>query len=184
MSASLKPAALKQFVFGYPGATLAAAAYWLIAVTATLEKCTTFDEMPHLTGGYSYWKTGDYRLHPENGNLPQRWGALPLCWTQPAFPSTQSDPWRASDMWTIGYEFFYRMDHDVDAMLLQARAMMAFWGFAAALLVYAWSRSLFGPVGGFISLVCCVSCPTMLAHGPLVTSDVIVAFFFLAAAGT
>jgi hypothetical protein len=33
------------------------------------------------------------------------------------------------------------------------------------LIVYAWSRQLFGPIGGLISLALFATCPTMLAHG-------------------
>ena len=48
--------------------------YYVMAVSAAAQKSMTFDEMAHLTGGYSYWALDDYRLHPENGNCPQRLG--------------------------------------------------------------------------------------------------------------
>src|SRR4029078_11960642 len=51
--------------------------HWVLGTTALWDKCTTFDEIAHLTAGCSYWKWNDYRLQPENGNLPQRWDALP-----------------------------------------------------------------------------------------------------------
>ena len=53
------------------------ALYDVMALSAASEKSMTFDEMAHLTGGYTYWAFNDYRLHPENGNWPQRLGALP-----------------------------------------------------------------------------------------------------------
>jgi hypothetical protein len=51
--------------------------HFAMAVGSKLHESTTSDEIVHLTGGYSYWKFDDYRLQPENGNLPQRWVALP-----------------------------------------------------------------------------------------------------------
>ena len=49
-----------------------------LAWSAVREKSNTFDEMAHLTGGYSFWHTGDYRL--------QRYGEavylLPPCAAQ------------------------------------------------------------------------------------------------------
>ena len=57
--------------------TLLLTLHWWLGVSATREICTTSDELPHLTGGFSYWRFNDYRLHPENGNLPQRLAALP-----------------------------------------------------------------------------------------------------------
>ena len=53
------------------------ALYYGMAISAASQKSMTFDEMAHLTGGYTYWVLNDYRLHPENGNWPQRLAALP-----------------------------------------------------------------------------------------------------------
>src|SRR5947209_9818330 len=49
-----------------------------MAVTAVNTKSPTFDEPQHLTAGYSFWVTKDFRLDPENGNLSAMWAALPL----------------------------------------------------------------------------------------------------------
>src|SRR5690242_1594309 len=49
------------------------AAHYLLAVGGKLSQSTTSDELVHLTAGVSYWQNHDYRLHPENGILPQRW---------------------------------------------------------------------------------------------------------------
>ena len=49
-----------------------------LAWTSTLGMGPTFDEPAHIASGLSYWRFNDYRLQPENGNLPQRWCALTL----------------------------------------------------------------------------------------------------------
>lgn len=155
---------------------------WL-AVSATTHFCTTGDEIAHVTGGYSYWKFNDYRLQPENGNLPQRWAALPLLAQKLRFHRLQSAEWRHSDVWTTGYYFFYRDGNPVDYMLLCSRAMMALWSVATGLLVFFWSKKLWGAAGGIFSLLLYALSPNFLANGPLATSDVIMVFFFLASAG-
>src|SRR5438094_1460455 len=66
-----------------------------MAVSSVGQKSTTFAELAHLTAGYSYWLTGDFRLQPENGNLPQRWAALPLLLGHYRFPSLEQEAWRA-----------------------------------------------------------------------------------------
>jgi len=53
---------------------------------------------------------------------------------------------------------------------------------AIGLVVYAWSRQLFGSAGGIVSVALFAVCPTLLAIGPLVTSDTPVALFFAASA--
>ena len=62
------------------------ALYWWLAVTSQVGKGAAYDETAHLTAGYTYWKLDDYRFHTENGNLPQRWAALPLLAMEPHFP--------------------------------------------------------------------------------------------------
>jgi len=156
---------------GFPMAVVLAAFYWAMAVSGETGTSPTFDEVAHLTAGYSYWLTDDYRFHPENGVLPQRWAALPLLFGEYRFPSLDQPAWRAGDVWVVGDQFFHQLGNPLESMLLHGRAMIAIAGAALGLLVYAWSRSLFGPAGGMLSLLFYVFCPNMLAHGSLMTSD-------------
>ena len=64
-----------------------------MAVSAASRKSMTFDEMAHLTGGYTYWAFDDYRLHPENGNWPQRLAALPAILGGASFPRLDQPAW-------------------------------------------------------------------------------------------
>ncbi len=154
-----------------------------MAVTSIQDKSTTCDEIVYLPAGYSYWKYNDYRINPENGNLPQRWMAIPLLFGDYKFPSLDQPNWKESKEWDIGREFFYRLDNNLETMLWQGRAMMAVIGAALGLVIYIWSRRLFGPVGGIISLVIYVFDPSMLAHGRLMTCDVPATLFFLLSMG-
>lgn len=156
-------------------AVLLVVLYWGMGVSSQADKSTTFDEIAHLTAGYTYWLTGDYRLHPENGILPQRWAALPLYVGEYRAPSLDQPSWWKSNVWTIGEQFFHHEGNDLAAMLLQGRAMTALLGAGLGLVVYGWSRSLFGPLGGMISLLLYTFCPTVLAHGSLITSDMAIA---------
>src|SRR5436190_23179504 len=79
----------------------------LLALSAADTKCATLDETFHLTGGYSYWALGDFRLQPENGNLAQRWAALPLWLEGFTFPSREQAAWHHSDMFNFGEQFVY-----------------------------------------------------------------------------
>jgi len=157
--------------------------HFATAVMSKLHESTTSDEIVHLTGGYSYWALDDYRLHPENGNLPQRWVALPV-WLQGAtFPSLDQPYWRKSDAWVMGHEFFYETGEDHFPRLMAARAMTALMSVALGALVFCWSRRLFGTAGAFVSLIFFAFSPTLLAHGGLATSDVCIALFMLASIG-
>src|SRR5437867_2469151 len=120
-------------------------------------------------------------------------GSLPLCRLppEPARPRLRTDRGascfearRAADVFAMGYHFFYDSGNDLDALLRAGRATMAVLGIALGLLVYAWSRRLFGATGGIVSVALYAFCPTLLANGPLATSDIAAALFFTASAWT
>jgi len=155
--------------------------FWWMAASVSHEHSTTADEIFHVTAGYAYWKFDDYRLQPENGNLPQRWAALPLLAQDLRFPSREQAAWRNADMAEIGHQFFYESGNDLPRLLASARAMIALLGAGCGLLVFLWAQSLFGRAGGLIALGLFAFCPLLLAHGGLATSDMAAALGFLAA---
>lgn len=157
------------------------ALYWWMATSVSDTICTTGDEIAHLTAGYSYWKTGDYRLQPENGNLPQRFAAIPLLHKGLKFPTLEQDAWRISDVWDMGFQWFYSCGNDLAGMLRAGRRMIALFGVATGALVFLWARRLHGDKGALLAAGLFAFCPTMLANGALVTSDMAAACMFLAA---
>lgn len=169
-------ARLRKIFFGWPVVVVLLGLHWLMAVSAMRQKCATFDEMAHLTGGYSYWRCHDYRLG--NGVFLQRLATIPLLGQSLRFPSSENPAWQKSSVWHVGQQFFYELGNPIDAMLFRARAMSALLGVALGLLVYVWSRHLFGDIGGLLSLVLFTFCPTLLGNGALVKADVATALFF------
>jgi 4-amino-4-deoxy-L-arabinose transferase-like glycosyltransferase len=160
--------------------------HYVLAVTSVLNKSNTYDEIAHLTRGYSYFLTGDYRLEPPHPPLAHLWAALPGLGTDVKFPQTwmEHESWHTSDVWQIGRAFFYYPNSGnaaiIDSLLWRGRAMIALLSVALGLLVYYASSKLFGRTGGLISLGLYAFSPTMLAHGRLVTTDCIAALFFAA----
>jgi hypothetical protein len=156
-------------------------AYFAMAVSAAATKSPTFDELPHITAGYTYWELKDYRLDPDNGNLAQRVIGLPLLSRDLRFPSLDQLAWRVSDMWTISDQFFYESSNDPDEIVRRARMSVALLSTLLGAAVFFWARQLFGAAGGWVSLSIFVFSPTMLANGALATSDMFAAAFFTVA---
>ena len=152
--------------------------WWCVAVGSTLGKSATSDEPLHIIGGVSYWRLNDYRLHPENGNLPQRWCAIPLVMAGWPLPSFEHPGWNTSGMAGLSRAYLFETGNPSRWMLLLARSFAAVWGVLIALLVYRWSRELFGREGAWLSLAFCLTDTTLLANAPLATSDACAAFFF------
>jgi hypothetical protein len=162
-------------------AILIALLHAAMAVTAVNTKSPTFDEPQHLTAGYSYWIKNDYRLDPENGNLPARWSALPLLLSGAKFVPINDRGWQRADEGRTGHQFLYEVGNDSDQMLGKARMMMSIFGAALCLLIYRCGREFFGVLGGLLAETVAAFDPNFLANSALVTSDVPAAFFFTAA---
>jgi len=157
------------------------ALHWWMATSISDTEGVVGDEIAHLTAGYSYWKTGDYRLQPENGNLPQRWAALPLLRKDIKFPTLDQAAWRISDVWEMGFRWFFDLGNDLEGMLRDGRRMIALFGVAAGALVFFWARRLHGDRAALLAVTLFAFCPTMLANGALITSDMTATCMFLAA---
>ncbi len=162
-------------------AILIALLHGAMGLTAAMHESATFDEPAHFAAGYSYSLRNDYRLDPESGNLPQRWAALPLLLEKPRLIATDSHEWLNAETGNAGVEFLYDLGNDANHLLLLGRAMMTLVSTGVCLLVYFWSKRLWGSAGGLISVTVAAFSPTLLAHGALITSDVSVTLLLSAA---
>jgi hypothetical protein len=171
-----------RLLTGPSAAALVLVAFWGLMLSSLREKSLTSDEIVHATAGYTYWKFGDYRLNPENGILPQRVMALPLVLGDYRPPATDSEMWRASDEWGVADFWFHHQGNDLPSMLRRGRGAIGALTVLLGGLVWYWSRRLFGPLGGMVSLLLFVASPIVLANGALMTSDATCALFFPASA--
>jgi hypothetical protein len=160
------------------------ALFWVAMLASLRNKSLTYDELGSATAGYTYWRFNDYRLGPEYGHLPQRVAAIPLAAGHNRFPSLEGEAWQTSDGLGLGYQWFYQMGNDAAGMAASGRAVAGLLAVALGGLVWIWSRRLFGPLGGALSLLLFVFSPTILANGALMTADTAVSLFFLASIGS
>lgn len=156
----------------------------VLALDGVRDRSPTADEPLHLVAGVSYWQLDDYRLQPENGNLPMRWAAWPVVRQGARLPiEGETEAWRYTDAPRLQTLLLYSGANDPAQLLATARRAALVWTLALGLLVFAWARLLWGLPSGFLALTMHALSPTLLAHGPLVTSDTAAAFFLLAACG-
>ena len=151
-------------------------AFVLQALFAIPRLSATADEAVHLSSGYSYWQTRDFRLEPETPPTAKLLASLPLLFLHPKI-DTSGELWEKGEaaQSTFGFVFLYL--NDADRLLFWARIPILILAAAGAVVAYLWARDLFGPYAGvFAAGLYCFS-PNLLAHGMLVTSDVPVATF-------
>lgn len=130
----------------------------------------TIDEPQHLAAGYAALTLGDYRLDIEHPPLLRMWAALPLLVMSNVSFDTNTTYWSAVKPWRFSHKFLY-LDNDADRLLNRARFMNVLLGVLLGVLLFCWSRELFGfwPATVVLGLFCFE--PTGLAHFGLVTTD-------------
>lgn len=141
----------------------------------------TCDEIAHhVASGYSYVKTGDFRLNPANPPLLRMVSAAPLLFLKLNAPFTDRS-WQEGNSPVFGHQFFYESNHNADQIIFWARFPMAVLSLFLGLLVFLWSRKLFGNTGGLLSLSLYAFSPNMIAFAGLATVDFGASLFNFAA---
>lgn len=150
---------------------LAAAASVAAMVGAALTETPTFDEYAHAPAGVAHWRQGAFHLHPYNPPLGKMWMALPTALD----PGVESPPYEGDGVhwapWIYGQEFLERNREKYLGLIARARLMIVPLVLLTGAIVYAWTRSLFGPYAAAMSTTLFLLSPTVLAHGHMATSD-------------
>jgi hypothetical protein len=139
------------------------------------ESSQTSDEAAHLAAGYSYLKTGDFRLNVEHPPLIKELAAAPLLALDLAFP--WGPLWEHAEEWNIGRIFVHENRLPDDTILLVARLPMLLLSLLLAAAIYRRGLLLFGPRGALLALALYVFDPNVVAHSCLVTTDLGVSLF-------
>lgn len=149
--------------------------HWALATLSLVRENPTIDEVVHLPAGISYWQTGTFRLYPHNPPLFKLIAALPLLASEGLVtePLYRSIYWRGEPPNKTGFahEFANLNAGLYFELFTRSRLLMPIFSVIGGVLVFAWSRRLYGPWGGLLSLWLWCLCPNVLAHARLITSD-------------
>lgn len=157
-------------------------AHAALAFAAVRTKGITYDEVYHVTGGYLFDRFNEFRVHTDNGVLPQRLHGLAPLVAGASPPRMDDIYWRTSDAGVIAHHFFYGVGNDSDAWLLGARALNLLFSAGVCVLAFVWARALGGATAGLAACALAAFSPTLLAHGPLATTDAAAALLLPASA--
>jgi hypothetical protein len=151
------------------------ALHYALAASSLLRENPTVDEVVHMPAGVTYWQKGTFRLYHHNPPLFKLVAALPVLWSNPIMaPLYAQGSWHSLDPspTTFAHSFAYMNADRYFEFFQRARLPMPMFSIVGGLAVFAWSRRLYGTLGGLLSLALWVFCPNILAHARLVTSDV------------
>jgi len=146
------------------------------------EKSVTPDELMYIAAGYYHWTTGSFAFNATNPPLMKMITAAPLLLLGPDLPEFQGDPgtWDIQQQWHYTREFLYNNSTDADVILFTARLPVVLFGVILGLLVFAWSRRLYGDRAALLALFLYVFSPNILAHTRIAATDFgVTVFIFL-----
>ena len=167
----------------WPLAFLLLAVMAVLMIHAAVLESQTWDEGIHLVAGFSYWKTGDFRLNMEHPPLTKLLAAIPLLFTSAEMPASP-EAWRDADTYGLSQQFLYRNKVSADSLLLRGRMMTVLVTVVLGAMLAAVARRRWGPVAGLTALALYATDPNFLAHGHYVTSDVAASLGIFATAFT
>lgn len=147
-------------------------------VLTARDKSPTVDEFAHLPAGYVHLTRADFSLYNRNPPLVRMLAAAPLLAMRPVCHWPVGNPRQSWSPWQFGTQFMDGNRSRYDQMFFCGRLSIVVLTILLALLVFAWSRSLWGEWGGLLSLFLFSFSPNILAHGCLATVDVGFALFF------
>jgi hypothetical protein len=143
----------------------------------------TYDEPVHVTAGFVAWKTGQMRFngyhHPPLGEL---WAALPLVFTGAIVP--MQDPawirqrWSPADQYQFADRFLYHNRVSASELITRARWMQVALTMLLIILISLVAWRVAGVEAGVLALVFASLSPTLLAHGAIVSTDLMFATWF------
>jgi 4-amino-4-deoxy-L-arabinose transferase-like glycosyltransferase len=145
-----------------------------LAVSSLVQENPTIDEVIHLPAGITYWQRGTFKLYHHNPPLVKLVAALPVL-----AAGVEMEPLYGSKSWrkeppnkaAFAHMFAYLNAADYFELFTRARLVMPLFSIVGGLVVFAWSRRLYGGPAGVFSLALWVFCPNVLAHARLVTTD-------------
>jgi hypothetical protein len=128
----------------------------------------TFDETAHIAAGVAYAERGDFRLNPEHPPLVKYLSGSALVLTGRGGLDYGSTAWDGADPWTLGRQILRQRPAE---RLVRARLPVLALGVVLLLAVYGFTREMHGQGPALLALALAATCPTLLAHARLVTTD-------------
>jgi len=146
----------------------------ILAITSVWNDSPIVDEIPHIGAGYSYVQKGDFRLNPEHPPLAKDLAGLALSFltlNQSVF-NTQFWTSDINGQWNFGRNLIFNSGNDAILMTRVAKLPMILFFVLSALIIFHWTRKLYGDKAALISVFLFSFSPTVLAHSRFVTTDV------------
>ncbi|MAG15578.1 hypothetical protein CMO88_00800 [Candidatus Woesearchaeota archaeon] len=147
-----------------------------ILVGVSTQNSAVFEENNHLSTGYYFLLTNDYRLGTSHPPLTYELSAIPLLIAGKEFPFENQ---YCKDFLYYGcaQEFLYNSGIDSKLFIFLGRLPFIIIAMLTGLVIYMWSKELYGAKAGIISLLLYSFMPVILGWSALIMTDFSVSAF-------
>ncbi len=146
-------------------------------VLASRDNAHLADESLRIALGYTHLAYGNLKLNLEDPPLGKELAAVPLLFMHLRLPRDLSSlapgKFGKGEAFNFSSDFLYGQSVPVDTLLFYPRMVVIVLALFLAYLVFAWTRRLWGDRAGLLALFLYCTSPTILAHAPFVTLDVV-----------
>lgn len=150
----------------------------LIMVNVSRSDSGTTDEVAHIPAGYSYINALDFRLNPEHPPLAKVLSGVPLQFLH-LKGLYDNWSWQQINQWEAGWNLIYKLGNNADQILFWSRLPIILLTLGLGLILFFWTKSLYGRKVSLFILALYSFTPEFLSHGHLVTTDIAAGFGFL-----
>jgi hypothetical protein len=137
----------------------------------------TFDEGAHLVAGYSYWRTGSFKINPEHPPLAKLMFSLPLVIGEPELRSLDAGLLDHGNHWEVSRWFLANSPVPIDRLFFKARLVSLVFGMLLIVVIGWWSYRMWGKAPAVLSAWLAALDPNLQAHSCLLTMDVPLTLF-------
>ena len=134
-------------------------------------KSASFDEQYHLAAGYSYLRTGDFRLATTHPPLMGLLGGAGLLVMNGIVLPLEHPSWAAGDRFLFSDVFLWEANERSVQMVEAARRPIVLLGALLVIVMFVWSRQLLGSLAAGIATVLVVFEPNLVANARVVATD-------------
>ena len=164
--------------WGAPGLLLLIHA--LLSLSAARHQSPTWDEIVYPSDGIYQWHTGSLLLSSGHGYLSKLIISAPLLALHPEAP--QAPPAGVEpDTFSAGYHFIFHNRVPALRLIFWSRVPSMVFSVLTGLLLFLWIRSLWGPEGGLITLICYLATPIFASRASLALIEMPMYFFIVLA---
>ncbi|MEM7335292.1 MAG: phospholipid carrier-dependent glycosyltransferase [Chloroflexota bacterium] len=153
-------------------------AFWLM-VGSAVQKSPTVDEQSKLFRGAAYLNDNATQFllgHPLLGSSVAALGTF----IEPNLNTGVDQPFWETGNWSIaGNAFMWQLNPDPHRLIFLGRLPIIFAALLLGSLIFRWAKQMGTPVTGVIAMALLLLDPNFIAHGRLVTGDLLLTAFFV-----